>query len=152
MYCLSSLISGWARRLRLHQRESAAVSPAIANLWIAPRSFFEWRNLEVWIFRSRNIFRVRGPFGGRGSHPIGLGIFFGWAFRGNRRDSLNSSKNIFRVGGTVWRRRPGALVDRCLAVHESSDSSAVPHRIGARGIACFHRSMIWGFVWKRRST
>jgi hypothetical protein len=58
-----------------HQRESAAVSPTSANSWLAPRSFFELPELGVWLFRSRNIFLVRGPI--RRSHSIGLGIFFG---------------------------------------------------------------------------
>jgi hypothetical protein len=36
------------------------VQPMSANSWIAPRSFFELPELGVWLFRSRNIFRVRG--------------------------------------------------------------------------------------------
>lgn len=40
----------------------------------------------------------------------------------------------------------------CQAVYESSAYGAVFNRIGAKGIACFHRSMISDVVWKRLST
>jgi hypothetical protein len=78
MCCLGSRISGWARRLLVHMRESADVSPMTSNLWIGPRTFFALPELGVWDFRSRNIFQVR---------------------RTVRRSRLTSdrSKNIFRA-------------------------------------------------------
>jgi len=102
MYCLSSRISGWARRLLLHQRESAAVSPTGANSWIAPRSFVSCRNLESGSLGPGIFFGFVAQFGGPGSHPIGPGIFLGST---TLRAEADSSKNIFRVGTVRCNRR-----------------------------------------------
>ena len=101
MCCLSSRISGWARRLLVHLRESAGVAPTTSHLWIGPRTFFALPELGVWHLRSRNIFRVRRTVRrSRLTSDRSKNIFMA-----ERNDvaAPDSSMNIFRVG--ILRRR-----------------------------------------------